>query len=282
MTTLPTPPRVRSLLYTPGDRADRLEKALRQGMADIVCADLEDAVPQEGKAVAREMTAQAITTPTHARVVRAVRIQRWPSPGADEDLAAILPSQPDALVVPKVESAAQLETLARRLTGTTAALIPILETARGVLEARAIAAAPRVLAVCFGAEDLAADVGMPRSADNLEVLAARQLVVLAATAAGVPALDMITSDMRDLERTAREAREAKRFGFRGKMCIHPLQAVAIHEAFRPTFEESQWARKVVDAADKAGANAGGVVVVDGQMVDVPVVRQARRILADVE
>jgi citrate lyase subunit beta / citryl-CoA lyase len=271
--------RLRSLLYTPGDRGDRLAKALREGAADIVCADLEDAVPPERKAVARQATAEALAGP--AKALRAVRIQPWPSPGAEEDLAQVLPSRPDIIVVPKVESPGDVATLDARLVGTQCRLILILETARGVLAARELAASSRrVAGVCFGAEDLAADIGAPRSATNEEVRVARGLVVLAATAAGVPALDMITADVRDLERTAREAAEARRLGFRGKMCIHPLQALAIHEAFRPTPEEVAWARKVAAAADAAGAEGGGVVVVDGRMVDVPVIRQARRILED--
>jgi citrate lyase subunit beta/citryl-CoA lyase len=91
---------------------------------------------------------------------------------------------------------------------------------------------------------------------------------------------MITADVRDLERCAREAREARDWGFSGKMCIHPTQAAAIHEAFRPGPEELAWATKVLAAVEKAGVGAGGVVEVDGRMVDVPVIRQARRIVDD--
>ncbi|HEX2065245.1 MAG TPA: aldolase/citrate lyase family protein [Candidatus Thermoplasmatota archaeon] len=158
-------------------------------------------------------------------------------------------------------------------------LVPILETALGVLNARDVAQVPGIAAVCFGAEDLAADAGLRRTPTNLEVLAARQMVVLACAAAGVPAIDMVTADFRDLERTALEAAEARSFGFAGKMCIHPAQAVAIHEAFRPTADEVAWARRVRAAVEAGGIAEGGVVVVDGRMVDVPVVRQAERILA---
>ncbi|MES2155491.1 MAG: CoA ester lyase [bacterium] len=283
-------PRLRSLLYTPADRGDRIKAALVEGKADVVVADLEDAVAPGRKAEARKQLVAAWAAVPRGRTLRAVRINRWPSPEAEADLDAVLPGRPDLIAVPKCEVPAALHTLDSRLKAFEASsglllgslkVMIILETAAGVLAARELAgAAKRIAAVAFGAEDLAADAGLRRSPGNAEVAVPRALVALAAAAAGVAAIDMITADARDLERTARETAEARALGYSGKMCIHPLQVVAVHEALRPTASEIEWARKVVAAVGAAGVTEGGVVVVDGKMVDVPFIRQARRILAD--
>jgi citrate lyase subunit beta/citryl-CoA lyase len=278
--------RVRSLLYTPGDRGDRLQRAWREGAADIVCADLEDAVAPQRKAEARRTTLEALLVVDRSASRRAVRTSPWGTPEFLADVDAVLEGRPDLLVLPKATSAQQVRDaqqhvgrLARERKQPTPPFVPILETAAGILAAPEIAAVPGIAAVCFGAEDLAADAGLRRTPTNLEVLTARQIVVLACAAAGVPAIDMITADFRDLERTAREAVEARSFGFSGKMCVHPAQAVAIHEAFQPTAAEAAWARRVLAAVEASGVEKGGVIVVDGQMVDVPVIRQAERIKA---
>jgi citrate lyase subunit beta / citryl-CoA lyase len=284
--------RLRSVLFTPGDRPDRYTKALQEGKADCVVADLEDAVAPDRKGEARQAVAAALRQVPSCRPVRAVRVNSWGSGLAQADLDAVMAGRPDLVAVAKVESPHQvkeIDTLLLRLEAAhgiasrATRLLLHVETAAGILAARDIAAAStRVEAIAFGAEDLAADVGLRRSGGNDEVAVPRALVPLAAAAARVQAIDMITADPRDLERTAQEAAVARRLGYAGKMCIHPLQAVAVHEAFRPTAEEAAWARRVVAAADAAGAERGGIVVVDGKMVDAPFVRQARRILADFE
>jgi citrate lyase subunit beta/citryl-CoA lyase len=282
--------RLRSVLYTPGDRGDRLEKALREGAADLVIADLEDAVAPARKEDARRAIAAAFAAAPERKGLRGVRINAWPGPAAEADLAAVLPARPDVVAVPKCEDPKALALLDGHLgrlegragipAGSTRLLV-ILETAAGVLSARELAAgSPRVLAVAFGAEDLAADAGLRRSATNAEVAVPRALVALAAAAARVKAIDMITADPRDAGRAGREAQEARALGYSGKMCIHPAQVAAVHAAFAPAADELAWARRVVDAADRAGVADGGVVVVDGKMVDVPFVEQARRLLAD--
>lgn len=284
--------RLRSVLFCPGDRGDRFEKALREAKADCVIADLEDAVSPDRKAEARRQVAAALQAVPRSLAVRAVRVNGWVTGLAKADLDAVLPGRPDMVALAKVESPDQVRECDQYLSrleerhgiapGATGLILHV-ETAAGILSAREIASAsPRVVALAFGAEDLAADVGLRRGPDNREVEVPRALVPLAAAAAGVVAIDMITADPRDLERTAREAAEARRLGYVGKMCIHPLQAVAVHEAFRPSPEELDWARRVVAAAEDAGATAGGVVMVDGKMVDVPFIRQARRIVSDAE
>lgn len=286
-------PRLRSVLYTPGDRGDRLEKALREQAADLVLGDLEDAVAPDRKAEARRQVAAAFKAappPAAGRGLRGVRINAWPGQLANDDLAAVLPLRPDVVAVPKCEDPKALAALAAHLDAAERGLgIPpghtrllvILETAAGVLNARELAGSSRrVLAVAFGAEDLAADAGLRRSASNSEVAVPRALVALAAAAARVAAVDMVTADPKDAARVAREAGEARALGYAGKMCIHPAQVAPVHEAFRPTSDEVAWARRVTDAVAKAGIAAGGVVVVDGKMVDVPFIQQARRILDD--
>ena len=279
----PQPLRVRSLLYTPADRPERYTKAWRDGAADAVCADLEDAVAPAGKDKARQTVVQALRDTPRDRTLRAVRVNAIGSEHHEADVANVLAAGCDLLIVPKCEDAEALARLAARVereaVGGTR-LVAILETARGVLAARELCAVGGIAAVCFGAEDLAADAGLRRSAENTEVLAARQWVALCAAAAGVLAIDMITADVTDLARVEREAREARAWGYRGKMLVHPGQVAGVHAAFAPSEHEVAWARKVLAAVDAAHVAAGGVVLVDGRMVDVPVIEQARRVLAD--
>jgi citrate lyase subunit beta/citryl-CoA lyase len=277
--------RLRSLLFTPGTQPERIEKALRSGAADVVVADLEDAVAPRDKIEARIAVRNALlATAGKAKAARAVRINAWPSKLAEEDLAVLLTAKPELIVVPKAHDVAAIEALDARIAAVedepgSIGLVLIVETAAGVLAAARLAAFDRVVALAFGAEDLAADVGMRRSPDNHEVAVARGQVVLAAAASGKAAIDMICADYQDLDRARREAGQARDLGYRGKMCIHPAQVPVVHEAFAATKAERDWARKVVAAAENAGAASGGVVVVDGRMVDVPLVEQARRLLA---
>lgn len=284
-------PRLRSVLYTPGDRGDRLEKALRDQAADLVLGDLEDAVAPDRKAEARKQVAAAFAAaPPTGKGLRGVRINAWPGQLAHDDLAAVIALRPDVIAVPKCEDPKALAALSAHLDGLergrgiapgSTRLLVILETAAGVLSARELAAASkRVLAVAFGAEDLAADAGLRRGASNAEVAVPRALVALAAAASRVAAVDMVTADPKDVARVGREAAEARALGYSGKMCIHPAQVGPVHDAFRPSTEELAWARRVLDAVGKAGIAAGGVVVVDGKMVDVPFVNQAQRIVDD--
>jgi citrate lyase subunit beta / citryl-CoA lyase len=275
--------RIRSLLYTPADRPERYVKAWRAGEADVVCADMEDAVAEDRKAEARRMVVEALQADPKAASLRAVRVNAEGTPHHEADVAAALAAGCDLLVVPKCEDPRALARLIARVERDAVAgtrVVAILETALGILRADALCAVPGVAAVCFGAEDLAADAGLTRTPENTEVLVARQRVALCAAAHRVPALDIVTVDFRDTARLQREAREARAWGYRGKMLIHPSQVGPVHAAFAPTAADVAWARKVVAAAEAGHASKGGVVVVDGRMVDVPVIEQARRILAE--
>jgi len=271
----------RTLLFTPGTRADRWSSALA-GPADVIMADLEDSVAPADKALARKAVAKAVQESKPGKVERGVRINPWPGELAQRDIDAIASLQPDAIMLPKVETADDVRTIDRYLTdmGCRSALIVQVETAKGVLHAESIAAScPRIVAIVFGAEDYAASVGARRTAEGLEVLYARSHVVAAAATAGLDAIDQVFVALEDLDGLEKDSRLGARLGYRGKQVIHPKQAEVVHRALRPTHEEILWARRVKEAADHAGIGAGGVALIDGRMVDRPLVVQAERILA---
>lgn len=271
---------MRSVLFTPATRIDRVEKAWATGAADIVVADLEDATPPDQKDSAREAVIELLQRSNSDACLRAVRINAWPGPIGDADLQALAASAPDIIVVPKAEDAGDLQSLVAHAPDSD--ILAIIETAKGVLHAEEIAAINSVTAIAFGAEDLAADAGMRRTPSNAEVAVPRSLVALAAASQRIAAIDMITADFQDTDRFRREADEAVGLGFAGKMCLHPSQVAAAHEAWTPTPDEIAQARKIVQAANDGDAAAGGVVVVDGKMVDVPLVRQAQALLDRVD
>ncbi|MGQ0535703.1 MAG: HpcH/HpaI aldolase/citrate lyase family protein [Methanobacteriota archaeon] len=269
----------RSVLFTPGTRTDRWRKALG-GPADVAVADLEDAVPPSEKASARKAVAEALSSAPAGTTERAVRINAWPGEWAQGDVDWIAPRSPDLVVVPKVESVDAVRSLeaALRAHGCQAGLLLLFETARGVLDAPALAAASsHVRAVAFGAEDYAASVGARRTAEGLEVLWARSRVVAAAAAAGVDAIDQVFVGIDDAEGLETDARFGARLGYRGKQVIHPKQVEVVHRALRPSDAEVAWAHAVVAAA--GDAKEAGVVVVEGRMIDRPLILQAERVLA---
>lgn len=271
----------RSVLFTPGTRADRWTKALA-GPADVVVADLEDAVAPADKAAARSAVAAALKASKPSKAERGVRINVWPGPWAIADVDALAPLQPDLVVVPKAEVPDEVRYLehALRERGCEAALLLVLETARGVLRAPELAqASKRVKALAFGAEDYAASVGARRSKDGLEVLYARSRVVAAAAAAGIEAVDQVFIDLEDAGGLEADTRFGAQLGYRGKMLIHPNQIEVVHRALRPSEAEVRWAEQVMKAVEASGVAEGGVVVVEGRMVDMPLIKQAERVLA---
>jgi citrate lyase subunit beta/citryl-CoA lyase len=183
----------------------------------------------------------------------------------------------DGVVLPKCESAQELEAAAQAVE---AGVLPLIETAKGVLAAPAIAAAgPEVRAIIFGAEDLTAELGVPRSVSVDEILFARSQVALAAAAAGVQAIDGVLIDFHALDDLRADARRAKALGFSGKLAIHPAQLPVIHDVFTPSAAEIAEAREIVAAADAASARGEGVFRLGSRMIDDPVIARARRIVA---
>jgi citrate lyase subunit beta / citryl-CoA lyase len=262
--------RWRSMLFVPANRPDLAAKAPRSA-PDVVVLDLEDAVPPAGKAEARVTLAKAAPAlPTGIPVC--VRVNPPASPWFAGDIGA-LPDGLTAVVVPKLESAEQLDRAAEALAGR--AVVAGIETVLGVADARELLRPP-VTACYFGAEDYVADLGGVRTPGNHEVAYARSYVALAARLAGIPALDMVTLDFGDDARFVEEAGEARALGYAGKLCIHPAQVPLANGAFRPSGHEIDWARRLLRAFGDAG---GTTIAFEGIMVDEVVAARARAILA---
>jgi citrate lyase subunit beta/citryl-CoA lyase len=266
----------RSLLFTPGDRGDRLRKAPEFG-ADIVCFDLEDGVAPGAKADARETVHEVLADPAFDPDTE-VCVRLTPDAATDLDVVVDGDVRLDAVQVPKVESAGDVEEVATLLreAGRSVPVFALVETARGVLAADEIAAAAPTAMLCFGAEDLTADLGAEAGPDRAEVAYARQRTLLAARAGGAMALDTPYVDYEDEAGLRDDAADAVALGYDGKAAIHPVQVDTIHEAFAPDPGRVAWAERVLAARDEA---EGGVATVDGEMVDAPVFARAERVLA---
>lgn len=265
----------RSLLFVPGNDGRKLEKALAAG-ADVVVADLEDAVPAAEKEAARRVVAERLAqAPTGS--LRAVRVNGAGTAFWDDDLDAVASLPLDVLVLPK----ATPDAVAELPDGPP--VVAIVESATGLKEAHGTASAPRVAALGLGAVDLGLELGLEPRPDGQEILFARSQLVLDSAAAGIRApFDVVHLDTRDVEGLERESRLARSLGFRGKLCIHPDQLEVVHRVFAPLEEEVEQARRVVDAYERGAAEGRGVVALDGEMVDLPVVERARQILAQAE
>jgi citrate lyase subunit beta / citryl-CoA lyase len=258
----------RSYLFVPGDRPDRFEKAWNAG-ADAVIIDLEDAVSVEDKLAAREAMASWLSPerPVYVRVNGAET--EW----FEEDLRAIARPGLAGVMLPKAEEPGQVTKVASRL-GDGAVVIPTLESALGVWNARTLAEAPGVERLTFGPVDFRLDTGI--LGEGEELLYAKARMVLASRVAGIlPPLDGVTMALDDPEQLAADVEHARRLGFGGKVCIHPRQVGAVNEGFLPTQGEVAWAEKVVRAAETAGS---GAIRLGGEFIDPPVVERARAIL----
>ena len=267
----------RTFLFVPGNRAERFEKAVRSG-ADAVVLDLEDSVPLGEKSLARE-TIGATWTDLQARgvplVVRVNALQQ--QTGQDDLLWLSTLHGLSGVMVPKAESALALADVRAALPVTP--ILPLIESAAGYINVSGIAGAGGVLRLVVGHIDFMADTGLQCSADESELAPLRFAVSMATrTCQLAPAVDGVTVAIADDERLRQDTRRALRFGFGGKLCIHPRQIDIVHETLTPTAEEVAWARRVVEADEQSG---GAAVQMDGRMIDLPVVLQARRVLTRV-
>ncbi|MFB6167376.1 MAG: CoA ester lyase [Haloferacaceae archaeon] len=266
----------RSLLFTPGDRGDRMRKAPEFG-SDVLCFDLEDGVAPGETAEARATVHDVLSDPDFDPDAE-VCVRLTADPATDVDAVLDGDVRLDAVQVPKVESAADVEAVGTLLreAGHPVPVFALIETARGVLAAGEIAAAEPTAMLCFGAEDLTADLGAEAGPDRQEVAYARQRTLLAARAGGAMALDTPYVDYEDEDGLRGDAADAVALGYDGKAAIHPTQVDPIHETFAPAPERVEWAERVLAARDEA---EGGVATVDGEMVDAPVFARAERVLA---
>jgi citrate lyase subunit beta / citryl-CoA lyase len=260
----------RTFLFVPGDRPDRFEKAAATA-ADVVVLDLEDAVAADGKRRAREHVNGWLGEGNRA----AVRINGVGTSWHADDVAMIAGHSWSlaAVIVPKAESPEPLMTLAATMPAGTG-IIPLIETAAGVLHAAAVCAAPGVLRPAFGSVDLAAQIGVDHRA-HAAFQHARSMLVLAAAAAGCAApVDGVTTDIADEASLRTDLAHACALGFTGKLCLHPRQVTLANQYLSPSDAELEWARRIL-----ATGQGGSVRALDGQMIDRPVVLKAETVLA---
>lgn len=284
----------RSFLFAPGNHPRRVEKAFTLG-ADAVILDLEDAVALSEKAASRQPVAEAVARAGKARVY--VRVNAMGTPFCFRDLVDTVVPGLHGVVLPKVESAADLHAidwllwnleLERGLVQGSLDLIPLVETAAGlsrvdrVFQARSLkpySGRWRVRRAAFGAADYAHELGITTSADERELDHARARLVLASASAGVePPLDSPYFDIKDAEGCRRSTERSRRMGFQGRLCIHPDQVALANAGYAPSAEEVARAERIVAAFREAEARGEAAVQVDGRMVDYPVVRQAQTLL----
>jgi citrate lyase subunit beta/citryl-CoA lyase len=275
----------RSLLFVPGDRPERMEKALGFG-ADALILDLEDAVAPAAKPMAREAVATFLRAAVRPRPCRLfVRVNPLDSGETAADLAALAGCAPDGIVLPKAEGAVSVRQLAAMMAdaGIAAPILPIAsETAAAVFQLGTYAEeSARLAGVTWGAEDLPAAIGASSAREEdgsytpvYQIV--RALVLLGAHAAGVEAIETVYPDLSDLAGLTAYAARGRRDGFTGMMAIHPSQVPVINAAFSPSSEEVEAARRVV-AAFAANPQAGALQL-DGRMIDRPHLKAAQRLL----
>jgi citrate lyase subunit beta-like protein len=277
----------RALLYMPGDDRRKIEKGTTLGV-DCICMDMEDGVAMSRKTEARAVIALAMKELYFGEAERCIRINSIGSGMESYDLVAALATNPDAIVVPKIESADQVkwvsdhiesyELSSDQVIGTVRLMVGV-ETAKGILNLRKIAEADRRLeAIIFGAEDYAASIGARRTKEATEVLYARQSVITACIANDLQAIDMVYIDFRDLEGLRLEAEQGAGWGFSGKQVIHPDQVPVVQEAFTPSVEEIDYARRVVETFEASQREGRGAYALDGKMIDMPLLKNARKVL----
>ncbi len=277
----------RALLYMPGDDRRKIEKATTLGV-DCVCMDMEDGVAISKKREARAVIAEAMKDLDFGRSERCIRINSVGSGFEKFDLAAALATNPDSIVVPKVETAAQVRAISDYIEMyEISAKMPVrkihmlvgVETARGILNIKEIAEADRRLeAIIFGAEDYAASIGAVRTKEATEVLYARSAVITACAANDLQAIDMVYIDFRDIEGLRLEAEQGAALGFSGKQIIHPNQVAPVQEAFTPSNEAIEYARRVVEAFTASQKEGRGAFALDGKMIDMPLLKNAQKAL----
>ena len=283
----------RSAHFVPGANEKMLQKSLDLA-ADSLILDLEDAVTPENKESARRTVSGWLRDVDFGRQERIVRINSLDSPWWRDDLEGVLEHPPDALLVPKINDGDEIRDISQILDaleesyghrrGTVDLVVLATETARGVLNITEMVTSDRVTALTWGAEDLSAALGSRTNRDTSGRLLpvfeyCRNMTLLSAAAAGIPAIDSVFVDFRDAEGLKRECTEAADMGFIGKISIHPAQIDVINDAFTPSDEEIETARELLAALEEHQREGRMAFTFRGQMVDVPHFERARRLLA---
>ena len=277
----------RALLYMPGDNWKMITKSVTLGV-DSICMDMEDGTAINKKAEARATIARALQELDFGVSEKLARINSVGSGWEKDDIEAVLPYHPDGIVIPKVESFEQVEWASKIIedaelkNGWKVNSIRILigvETAKGILNLKEIVAHPRLDAVIFGGEDFAASIGAVRTKDAIELLYARQAVIVACAAYDLQPIDIVTIDYKDLEALKVESEFGARLGFSGKQVIHPNQVPVVQEAFTPSAEAITYARRIIETFEASQKEGKGAYSLDGKMIDMPLLKNAQKVLA---
>lgn len=273
----------RSILYMPGSNARALEKG-RSLPADGLILDLEDAVVPDAKATAREQILAALKEGGYGKREIAVRVNPLDSPWGQDDVKAMARSGADAILLPKVETAAMIHELEALMEAAGApesmGIQCMMETPLGMLNAQEVAgASPRITCLVMGTSDLVKDLQAAHTPDRLPVLTGLGLCILAARASGIAITDGVYLDLSDDAGFAAQCQQGKELGFDGKTLIHPKTIAKANEVFAPSPAEIDWSRKIIDAHAKVSAEGRGVVVVDGKLIENLHVENARRLVA---
>lgn len=261
-------PIARSLLFVPGDRPERFEKAAASGAHQLIL-DLEDAVAPAAKAVARDAIASWLRAGHRA----IVRINSVETPWHGDDLSMLEVFPQAGVMLPKAEAVVMAQVTAR-LPGREA--IGLVESVAGYAQLQALAAVDGLSRLAFGSVDFSLETGIADEGDALT--AVRTGIVMASVLAGLePPIDGVSVEFTDADLISQHALRSLCLGFGGKLCIHPRQIPSVNAAFRPSKAEEEWARRVMDVFSRSG---GAAVALDGKMIDRPVVERARRIVAN--
>ncbi len=284
---------LRSMLFTPGNNMRMITKAGARG-ADAVILDLEDSVPVPDKETARLFVRDAMGDIGRHGSRVFVRVNAPETGLCEADLAWVVREGLDGIILPKAENRSDVVALSDRLDGLEAeterglasgsiAIVPLLESAKGIVNAHAVASAsPRVAALAFGGVDFCRDMGIDRTDEGTELLYARAHVAISARAVGIFAVDTPCLATRDRERLLADARAARGLGFRGKLLIHPSQVDPVNEVFSPPQAGVARAREIVAAFEEAREQGAGAISLDGKMIDEANYRQAVDLLATAE
>ncbi len=278
----------RSLLYVSGASPANMIQAPYYG-ADCLIYDLEDSVSMHQKDIARFLVFNALKAKRHPDLEYIVRVNALDSPYGHEDLEAMVRAKPDIIRFPKIETAADVEKAVSYIESVEKAanielgstkIIAGMESHIGVLNAQAIAkASERIIAISIGGEDFTASMKTSRSVKGLEMFFARNAILLAARAAGVQAIDTIYANIEDEQGLKEDTEIIKNLGFDGKYLIHPKQIEIVNNVFNPTEKEIAKALRIYEAMQEALAANSGVIVLDGNMVDAPIVARAKHTLS---
>lgn len=277
----------RALLYMPGDNWKMITKSITLGV-DSICMDMEDGTAINKKAEARATIAKALQELDFGASEKLARINSIGSGWEKDDIEAVLPYHPDGIVIPKVESFEQVDWASKIIEGAelkngwqvnSIRILIGVETAKGILNLKEIAAHPRLDAIIFGGEDFAASIGAVRTKDAVELLYARQAVIVACAAYDLQAIDIVTIDYKDLDALKVESEFGAKLGFSGKQIIHPNQVQVVQEAFTPSDEAIAYAKRIIETFEASQKEGKGAYSLDGKMIDMPLLKNAQKVLA---